>query len=73
MDIQSLSIVVPGTKCINNCKFCVSRTHEDIIYDDYINDLIPDLERVVIDTHNLTIVGNANNYTTALSVGECDS
>ena len=38
MSIQSLSIVVPGTKCINNCKFCVSRTHEDITYPDRISD-----------------------------------
>lgn len=34
MSIQSLSIVVPGKNCINNCKFCVSRTHEEIIYAD---------------------------------------
>ena len=33
MSVQSLSIVVPGRKCINNCKFCVSRTHEDILYE----------------------------------------
>ena len=37
MSIQSLSIVVPGTKCINNCKFCVSRTHQDITYEDRIS------------------------------------
>ena len=28
MKIQSLSIVVPTKKCINNCPFCVSKTHE---------------------------------------------
>lgn len=27
MKIQSLSIVVPNTKCINNCAFCVSKMH----------------------------------------------
>lgn len=27
MDIQSLSVVVPNKKCINNCKFCVSKMH----------------------------------------------
>ena len=28
MNIQSLSVVVPTkNKCVNNCKFCVSRTH----------------------------------------------
>lgn len=30
---QSLSIVVPNKKCINNCKFCVSRMHTN----DYTN------------------------------------
>ena len=38
MAIQSLSIVVPGNKCINNCKFCVSRTHQDIIYPDRVSE-----------------------------------
>lgn len=38
MSIQSLSIVVPGKKCINNCQFCVSRTHEDIVYEDRISE-----------------------------------
>lgn len=38
MKIQSLSIVVPThNKCINNCKFCVSRTHENT-YCDKINE-----------------------------------
>lgn len=37
MKIQSLSIVVPtNNKCINNCKFCVSRTHTNP-YPDRIN------------------------------------
>ena len=27
MNIQSLSIVVPNKRCINNCRFCVSRMH----------------------------------------------
>lgn len=29
MEVQSLSIVVPNKKCVNNCKFCVSQMHED--------------------------------------------
>lgn len=28
MKIQSLSVVVPNKKCINNCKFCVSNMHK---------------------------------------------
>ena len=27
--IQSLSIVVPNRKCINNCAFCVSKMYPD--------------------------------------------
>ena len=33
MKIQSLSIVVPTRKCVNNCAFCVSKTHDN----DYVN------------------------------------
>lgn len=29
MKIQSLSIVIPTVKCINNCPFCVSRMHDN--------------------------------------------
>ena len=37
MNIQSLSIVVPThNKCVNSCKFCVSRTHTNP-YEDRIN------------------------------------
>ena len=33
MKIQSLSVVVPNKTCINNCRFCVSRMHEN----NYVN------------------------------------
>jgi len=29
MKIQSLSIVVPTKRCVNNCAFCVSKTHDN--------------------------------------------
>lgn len=35
MKIQSLSVVVPNKKCINNCKFCVSKMHSE----DYTNQM----------------------------------
>jgi len=39
MQIQSLSLVVPThNKCVNSCKFCVSRTHTNP-YDDRINSI----------------------------------
>jgi 2-iminoacetate synthase ThiH len=29
MKIQSLSVVVPAKKCVNNCPFCVSKMHNE--------------------------------------------
>ena len=29
MKVQTLSIVVPTKRCVNNCKFCVSKTHDN--------------------------------------------
>lgn len=37
MKIQSLSIVVPSEPCVNNCKFCVSRTHHENYHGDFDN------------------------------------
>lgn len=40
MEVQSLSIVVPtNNKCVNHCKFCVSRTHTNP-YDDNISSIV---------------------------------
>jgi uncharacterized Fe-S cluster-containing radical SAM superfamily enzyme len=55
MNIQSLSIVVPTkNKCINNCKFCVSRTHTN----PYIDNVSKCLSKrgkfdVMIDTDSI--------------------
>lgn len=40
MKIQSLSVVVPNTSCVNNCAFCVSKMHCDS-YKNQINDNLP--------------------------------
>ena len=40
MKIQSLSVVVPNSNCINNCAFCVSKMHCDA-YKDQMNDNLP--------------------------------
>lgn len=54
MKIQSLSVVVPNQKCINNCAFCVSKMHtedytnqkegNDRFYDLYERDYVKRLE-----------------------------
>lgn len=54
MKIQSLSVVVPNQKCVNNCAFCVSKMHtedytnqkegNDRFYDLYERDYVKRLE-----------------------------
>ena len=42
MNIQSLSIVVPGNNCINNCKYCVARMNKDaFLYKNQMDDNLP--------------------------------
>lgn len=54
MEIQSLSVVVPNAKCVNNCAFCVSKMHTDVyknqmnenhpFFDLYMSDYLKRLE-----------------------------
>lgn len=41
MKIQSLSVVVPNSKCINNCKFCVSHMNPDKGHKNQMDDNLP--------------------------------
>lgn len=41
MKIQSLSIVVPNPKCVNDCKFCVSKMNENGLYKNQMDDNLP--------------------------------
>lgn len=83
MAIQSLSIVVPGKNCINNCKFCVSRTHEDIVYEDKISEGIKISEKESSFKYSFTAPSElryrkALRYakelgcTTVMLTGECE-
>lgn len=55
MNIQSLSIVVPTkNKCVNNCKFCVSRTHTNPYSDKISNCLMKKGKYdVIVDTTSI--------------------
>jgi hypothetical protein len=35
MNIQSISVVVPTKACVNNCKFCVSKMHDNLYCDKF--------------------------------------
>lgn len=55
MNIQSLSIVVPTkNKCVNKCKFCVSRTHTNP-YSDKISSCLQNksFDNVIIDKYSI--------------------
>ena len=56
MEIQSLSVVVPThNKCVNSCKFCVSRTHTNP-YEDRINNEVIVSHKIKI----LSVSGDLN-------------
>ena len=75
MSIQSLSIVVPGKKCINNCKFCVSNSHKDIVYEDRISEnLSVDNSKTFTEERYKTALRYAKDLgcTTLMLTGECE-
>lgn len=73
MAIQSLSIVVPGKKCINNCKFCVSRTHEDIVYKDRITGSFGEWGSPAYKRYQKALrYAKDLGCTTAMLTGECE-
>ncbi|NPV13191.1 MAG: radical SAM protein [Ignavibacteria bacterium] len=49
MKIQSLSIVVPTNKCVNNCPYCVSKTHDNDYKDEFQCGKNPRFERDYIE------------------------
>jgi hypothetical protein len=71
MKIQSLSVVVPAKKCVNDCKFCVSKMHvseyetmisdQNLYYDLYKKDFI-----------NRLAFARDNGCNTAMLTGDCE-
>ncbi len=46
MKVQTLSVVVPTKKCVNSCKFCVSKTHDNPYCNNMMNEyFVPDMKR----------------------------
>ena len=71
MKIQSLSVVVPAKKCINNCKFCVSKMHESE-YEDMISgkNMFRDLYKK--DFINRLQFARDNGCNTVMLTGDCE-
>lgn len=45
MQIQSLSIVVPTERCVNDCAFCVSKQHYEEYGKNRISVISPEYDR----------------------------
>lgn len=71
MKIQSLSVVVPAKKCINDCKFCVSKMHESE-YENMMSDknLYYDLYKK--DYINRLQFARDNECNTVMLTGDCE-
>lgn len=71
MKIQSLSVVVPAKKCINDCKFCVSKMHESE-YEDMISgrNMYRDLYKR--DFINRLQFARDNGCNTVMLTGDCE-
>lgn len=71
MKIQSLSVVVPAKRCVNDCMFCVSKMHESD-YENMISDknLYYDLYKK--DYLNRLQFARDNGCNTVMLTGDCE-
>ena len=71
MKIQSLSVVVPAKKCVNDCMFCVSKMHESD-YENMLSDknLYYDLYKK--DFVNRLQFSRDNGCNTVMLTGDCE-
>lgn len=68
MKIQSLSIVVPNKKCVNNCMFCVSKMHCET-YKNQIDDNLPFFHLYMSDYIKRLEFARSNNCNTVMLTG----
>ena len=71
MKIQSLSVVVPAKKCINDCKFCVSKMHESE-YENMMSDKNIYYDLYKKDYVNRLKFARDNGCNTVMLTGDCE-
>lgn len=72
MKIQSLSIVVPSPRCINDCKFCVSKMHDANEYDDMISGRNLYFDLYMKDYIERMQFARDNGCNTVMLTGDCE-
>lgn len=70
-NVQSLSICVPGKKCINKCKFCVSCMHADD-YENQMDENLPFYDLYLKDYVNSMIFAKENDANTMMITGDIE-
>lgn len=68
---QSLSICVPGKKCINKCKFCVSCMHADA-YKNQMDENLPFYDLYFTDYVKSMIFAKENDANTMMITGDIE-
>jgi len=71
MKIQSLSVVVPAKKCVNDCKFCVSKMHESE-YENMMSDKNLYYDLYKSDFINRLSFARDNGCNTVMLTGDCE-
>lgn len=71
MKIQSLSVVVPSKKCVNDCAFCVSKMHESE-YENMMSDKNLYYDLYKSDFINRLSFARDNGCSTVMLTGDCE-
>lgn len=71
MNIQSLSVVVPNRKCINDCAFCVAKMHEDQ-YKNQMDDNLPFFDLYLKDYLKRLDFAQRNGCNTVMLTGDSE-
>lgn len=68
---QSLSVCIPGKKCINHCKFCVSCMHTDA-YKNQMDENLPFYDLYLKDYVDSMIFAKENDANTMMITGDIE-
>lgn len=71
MEIQSLSVVVPGMKCINRCEFCVACMHTQP-YKNQLDSNLPFYDLYEMDYLKRLEFARDNGCNTVMLTGDCE-
>lgn len=72
MQIQSLSIVVPTEKCVNNCAFCVSKQHSEDYGQNRMAFNNPEIHKAIEDYKKRLAYARDNNCNAVMLTGDAE-